>query len=144
MEAPIRAPTIHISSEPSALPGAQIMRAISKCQTLRGFFLRGAHGAGIDPDGGREPGHRQEWNTGMPKNPFTTGNISNHHSHAYPTRHSGFPPGVGPIGHFRRGDMANDATSQTGNSNQGHTHAVIGGDTETRPVNKAVNYIIKY
>jgi len=120
----------------------------------RGLFLRGVDvGAGIDPDAnsrtavnggnaGDAVGSVQAWATGLPASGFTT-TTAGAHSHNVsgsvympqrnPTCNGSFPPGTTFF-------LCPTATDTSGN----HTHAVTGGDHETRPANAYVQYIIKY
>ncbi len=124
---------------------------------LRGRFLRGVDGdAGVDPDratrtasrdGGRtgdQVGSVQAGATAMPNTVFAAASAGLH-THEITT-----PGGwaAGPINGGRwRTDLnspANPWTPPTALPAGAHTHAITGGDSETRPVNAAVNYIIRY
>lgn len=84
---------------------------------LRGMFLRGLGEDGT-VDGSRELGTLQDWATGAPRTPFT---------YTAPSAPRSGLQGGGSAVYIRdRG-----------------TAVVGGGDTETRPINIAVNYIIK-
>ncbi len=116
---------------------------------LEGRFLRGAdNGKERDPDvDNREPcakggnskgvGSRQGDATARPNSSFTT-NSTGSHSHSitgadYDGTESKFVRGQTSYGSV--------STSSAGN----HSHSVTGGgDSETRPINAAVNWIIKY
>lgn len=109
-----------------------------KLPDLRGIFLRG-----LNNNGGKDPENRQIGSiqpaaTQMPKNPFVN-NPVNDHQHVAPTNN-------GQGGNFEvpmeaRGfDYVGGApTSLAG----GHNHTITGGDQETRPINAAVNWIIR-
>ncbi len=83
--------------------------------------------------------------TQMPLNPFTTGTESNDHTHA-----SNAAPASGyrkldaiPYPHHLDGLVNSYTNPTTSGRSQSHTHTILGGDPETRPVNLNVNYIIK-
>ncbi|RKH93614.1 tail fiber protein [Corallococcus sp. AB038B] len=110
---------------------------------LRGRFVRGLNGSGDgenrDVDGAnRQLGSVQGYATAMPKVPFkVTGDGSHSHggivleSDGVQTLHSADNTPGEP--RLDRGH---------GISGGGHGHGVGGGDTETRPANMALNYII--
>lgn len=123
---------------------------------LRGKFLRGSDlGAGVDPEAGtRTPnntggnsmdnvGTDQGDKTRTPRdNNFVFQTLGNH-SHAFNTR----------LGFQSNGPDAGIEPYTTGTSNPllysqfagAHTHTVSsGGDAESRPINSAVVFIIKY
>jgi len=127
------------------------------------------NGRGKDPDaatrtGGDNIGSTQGNATAMPTNSFNTGGDGNHyhmtttsytpdHTHSMSgwvgsqvinyqpgpstaTIYTGYYYGSGPAGaHSHQVTITNSGA---------HSHAISGGDNETRPVNVAVNYIIKY
>jgi len=129
----------------------------------RGLFLRGVD----DPDGpgGAAPANRdvdaaarlrptdettvmtgvgsfQPWSTGPPRSPFSS-DSDGAHSHAWPGTGYGTSPGDGGgvslNGHWEMKDHKKQLVS-----GGAHSHAIRrGGDSETRPVNSAVNWIIK-
>ena len=123
----------------------------------RGRFLRGVSG----PAAGRDAGPRlpmnsggasdglgtvQNWSTGNPKNQFTLGPVPDHahqYSH-YSGRvpiYNGVPLNLAGSEHpIAKDNLVDYSTGLAG----GHSHPLIGGDTETRPINAAVNFIIKY
>lgn len=120
---------------------------------LRGVFLRGVDGSrGLDSDratrGSSSPGGAvgnavgsfESWATALPHNAFTT-DVGGSHTHSYVTtslyldNHFNNPGGM-----MRFGDPSTFLTSDAG----AHSHAITGGgDLESRPVNAAVNYIIR-
>lgn len=117
---------------------------------LRGAFLRGADPSGAaDPDGARAPGTFQSWATGRPRSDLTTGIESQTHTHRY---RDGFyaeawgtepsPGNTGSSGSDGDNKILVEYRYTEANSGE-HTHAVYGGDAETRPNNVAVNWIIK-
>jgi len=95
---------------------------------LRGYFLRGL-------DSTRTLGSQQNDATKMPNNPFVV-QPAGSHSHTL-----GVNNGIGGTGSVTTstGGVQTVSTSTTPD----HTHNLTGGDTETRPKNIAVNYIIK-
>ena len=123
---------------------------------LRGLFVRGYDPLGLhDPDGrGRGLGSRQNPGTGSPTIPFLgqargETELAGAHRHAYKIRAEVGADSGGQIanGATSTGNVRNILTSQDGN----HTHSFEGevvvnrgGDKETRPFNRALNYIIKY
>lgn len=127
---------------------------------LRGQFLRGVddpsgvNPAGIDPDAlsrkdrngrtvGGVVGSSQLHRTAIPTNPFRAADTESSHTHRLRisaiTRWNGgdrtFPAG---------GDAHSEDWEGPTTLSGEHEHTVVGGDTETRPVNSYVNYIIKY
>ncbi|MCR9053479.1 MAG: phage tail protein [Phaeodactylibacter xiamenensis] len=111
----------------------------------RGIFLRGNdEGRGIDEN--RELGSLQQDATAMPENPFT-GETDQAGAHTHegvtlmPFINSGSSVGA---------DYAASGSRFPWKTNPSlagaHTHNVeiSGGDSETRPVNMSVNYMIKY
>jgi hypothetical protein len=120
---------------------------------LRGRFTRGVDlGAGRDPNvltrtpsnyggmSGNSPGSAQVCYTALPTTPFTTDKPGDH---THPVQHlpqdseglaiAGSHYGIWP-----------DDTSYTDSAGD-HTHAVtVGGDAETRPINKYVYFLIKF
>jgi hypothetical protein len=131
---------------------------------LQGQFLRGATGA-------RAVRSSESWQTARPRNAFTTGSNSRSHTHSGTTgnnsrshahsrtlQNSTFSGDCGCANgsaHMDRGGGGsgrnsgnNNATHNhafnTGDNNVVHTHNITtGGDSETRPDNYGVNYIIK-
>ena len=78
--------------------------------------------------------------TAMPNNPFSTANDGAHTHRANNSSSGGnstsymYGPGSG---------TSNGVYTTISSSTSNHSHAIIGGDTETRPVNIAVNVFIK-
>jgi microcystin-dependent protein len=127
----------------------------------RGRFLRGVDGdAGNDPDAasrvaakaggnsGNLVGSLQSGATALPTSPFALAS-SGSHSHYL----GGINDPSIVSGHLSsysgyNGTWSLSASGPFGGSNTtssgDHSHAVSGGDRESRPVNVAVNYIIKY
>ena len=123
---------------------------------LRAEFIRGLdRGRGVDAD--RTVGSFQNWATASPVNKIlvTLQPVGNH-SHSFTSINNlaagsriGVLDGAGNAGNrtvflrFERGALIFGNTSTDG----AHTHTVSisgGGDAETRPVNTAVHYFIKY
>jgi microcystin-dependent protein len=124
---------------------------------LRGQFLRGVDGsAGVDPNKttrvalkpggniGNNVGSQQPCATKQASNPFATvasNTLNDAPDHTHQT-----------MLHFQGASGSGGAqpagSTQTANPNQNHTHSVpvmtvVGGDSETRPPNVYLNYIIK-
>lgn len=102
---------------------------------LRNRFLRGKSIA-------RQLGSVESDSTKLPNNPFVT-NITGNHNHTFQVQ-NGFDDHNYGFENPQRSDLgqnpAHPSTSSAGN----HSHTIVsGGDTETRPINIAVNYIIK-
>lgn len=138
---------------------------------LRGMFLRGL--GGTDPEANRTIGSTQEYATARPRNPFGTNDPGNHdHSVAdtgqdrvndptniaagvggvwdrigrvtttgrYSTNGGHMDSNPGPAGSIEPDLMHAVPMAMAG----AHSHAIVtGGDAETRPVNIAVNFIIR-
>ena len=124
----------------------------------RGRFLRGQDQAtGRDSDAasrgamnaggnvGDAVGSLEGGATQMPGNPFVT-TVSGAHTHQYHRPQLAWGSQAGSNGVpwvIAAGEFA-----QTGNPEKtpdgAHSHGIVGGDSETRPANAAVNYIIKY
>src|SRR6185437_3498433 len=125
----------------------------------RGLFIRGEdHGAGRDPDTNTRTAMNPNGNTGdavgsvqgvathLPTTtPFMT-TVSGAHTHQYLRPGSGggnqagsnFSPWVIAVNEY------GTTGSPQGTPDGAHQHGIMGGDSETRPVNAYVNYIIKY
>lgn len=131
----------------------------------RGRFLRGTDsGAGRDlevavriasgPNGntGDAVGSVQDWATGRPKIAFDVAAAGKHnHANGKYTRLMATGAETGDSGHspsvFDSTGSAQELDIGEGavmSDAPDHSHALKGGDTETRPVNVYVNYIIKY
>ena len=110
----------------------------------RGLFLRGLdRGRGLDP--GRRPSVDPQTDaTRMPRSPFSVG-LDGVHDHLAPTVGPQRPPGPNkyevPFAELGSYDYLNAAPTA---KHPGHTHPLAGGDAETRPVNQAVDYIIRF
>lgn len=121
----------------------------------RGRFLRGVDGAaGRDPDKASRTAMNSGGNTGnnvgtvegtatkLPTTPFATSTAGDH----YHSTNASYIGNYGAAsygfsgGYYTTFDGNRDATSTAGN----HTHTISGGDSETRPVNANVNWIVKY
>lgn len=113
----------------------------------RGRFLRGLDGAAArDPNSatrtamntggntGNNVGSVQTGATALPTTPFTTSSDGAHSSHW-----------TGTIAAVQSGAGINALTAPAGpNSLGAHTHTTsTGGDSETRPINAYVNYVVK-
>ena len=109
---------------------------------LRGRFVRGLdNGAGVDPQGSsRLVGSVQVGATALPSAGFTT-NTAGGHTHGLRS----FSGGALDEGNQYAASWLNyndTSTFQTQEAGD-HFHTVLGGDAETRPVNLALNFIIK-
>ena len=128
-------------------------RATFNVPDLRGRFVRGVDGgAGRDyyvterqpsaPGGlaGNQPGsvfgYRTTWTEDRP---FSA---SEHDGHVHPVPHAPKDGNAYQIAGEKYG-IWRDSPSTTGENGR-HTHQVTGGDKETRPINKAVFFIIKF
>jgi microcystin-dependent protein len=122
---------------------------------LRGAFLRGADlGSGRDPSsaartalmaGGSTTavGSLQRPATALPMNAFATGANDRDHTHGFGVYGASFGNGPGASGLYNQFELVE--TRQTGGQSQTHSHAVTtGGDAETRPINAAVNFMVRY
>lgn len=106
---------------------------------LRGRFLRGQdRGAALNPDCGEDLiGGGQGWATALPSTPFYTN--TNTHNHSIGYSENGLFGGYHELGEISSSAGYKATTSDS------HNHVVeSGGDSETRPVNVTVLYIIKY
>jgi hypothetical protein len=124
---------------------------------LRGRFVRGVDGGAVrDPDrGGRtapltggnsgdKVGSIQTGATKMPSSVFNipSGGEHKHQWRGYyvvPGSSTSYPRDVRSI-HYTDSQPLQDVTLTDG----AHSHAIQGGDSETRPINANVNWIIKY
>jgi len=137
--------------------GKQYMELIhmlrkTKTPNLQGYFLRGLDPKGVlDKDReGKSPGDIQKDTTKMPELPFTTvGNGA--HNHVLPSgmmkdgKYQGKDGQWGHNGGGYRGWIYHHPDMKlSANTSSTHTHTITGGDSETRPHNIAVNYIIKH
>ena len=123
-----------------------------------GRFLRGANTSHARRDSGPRTamasggvadgvGSIEDWTTGAPRLvSFVTANDGVHH-HSYDHQDGLFPlyngydiNNAGSHHPIARLNLQSFVTADAG----GHHHAVTGGDTETRPDNAAVSFIIKY
>jgi hypothetical protein len=124
----------------------------------RGRFLRGQdQGTGRDPDAGSRGVMNAGGNVGdaigsieggathMPGNPFVT-TVSGAHTHKYhrPLLGWGDQAGSNGVPWVIAADQYGTTGQPEGTPDGAHSHGIIGGDNETRPVNASVNFIIKY
>lgn len=116
-----------------------------KLLDLRGLFLRGVNAGRSDkwkdPEDNREAGQVQGWATGLPQQaPFST-SAAGEHVHNGP-RGTGFVGGA--AGTHGPGTAENPAYGASAMAAAGnHTHAISGGDIETRPNNAAVYFLFE-
>lgn len=124
---------------------------------LMGKFLRGVDkGSGFDPDAstrtasktggatGDNVGTTQGGATALPVDPFYTTQDGNH-QHGYTDKYIGATPNTNSQSYAfdRNYYPGHDDGTKTALGGE-HAHQIIGGDNETRPVNAAVNWIIKF
>ena len=124
----------------------------------RGRFLRGQNqGTGRDPDAGTRSAMNAGGNVGdaigsveadatvMPNTPFVT-TVSGAHTHQYlrPIHAGGDQTGSNGTDWVIAGQQYGTTGNPEGTPDGAHMHAIVGGDSETRPVNAAVNWIIKW
>ena len=120
----------------------------------RGYFLRGADlGTGTDVDAAvrtslgpvppNEVGSMQGDATRVPSDLLVEQGGAHSHRYSYPSYHLS---GATPLGGYSSGNkdvyQQNNIKNTTGAS--AHSHGITGGNRETRPKNKNVNWIIKY
>ncbi|MCB9639360.1 MAG: tail fiber protein [Myxococcales bacterium] len=123
----------------------------------RGRFLRGVDNqTGRDPQSGTrtasfsggavgdQPGTLQDWSTARPRVPFQT-NTTGNHSHYTSFQNDDFDGCcTGTRGLEDDGSGARNQNLPT-NATGDHSHTVSsGGDTETRPANIYINFMIKF
>jgi len=111
-----------------------------KLPNLQGQFLRGLDSSGaIDPK--RLLGSPQSFATALPNKEFAISE-SGKHSHDLPKK-AFWSGGTGPSGFLldvKSGFIPGEGIGESGN----HSHVIRGGgDEETRPVNVAVNFLIR-
>ena len=117
----------------------------SNLPDLRGLFLRGRNEGRTDdwkdPDE-RPIGRLQGDATRRPNNPFTSDAQGNHRHGLLDWRYHNRRDDPGNFGHLEsRPDGDRQYTEYAG----AHTHTITGGgDSETRPKNICINWIIKY
>jgi hypothetical protein len=124
----------------------------------RGRFLRGQdQGTGRDPGASSRGAMNAGGNVGdaigsieggatqMPNTPFVT-TVSGAHTHQYlrPIHGNGDQTGSNGTNWVIAGDQYGTTGEPEGTPDGAHSHGIVGGDNETRPVNASVNYIIKY
>lgn len=106
----------------------------------QGYFLRGHDPLRrIDTDAGRQLGNQQNWATAMPVAPFNIQN-SGGHSHKGPMDEV---HGKGKSAWPRPASGGGTQVTEIELGGGEHTHAIGGGDPETRPVNKSVIFVIR-
>lgn len=121
----------------------------------RGYFLRGQNdGSGNDPDaasriGGDTVGSTQGDATALPNTAFTTNTAGNHAHTLFIAPAGGASNDAPNVGNDTglTGESEGDSNFVSGftNTTGNHTHSVsAGGDLETRPINVAVRYYIRY
>lgn len=109
---------------------------------LRKRFLRGADSLQL------RLGNYQGDATKMPNSPFVTGVENQKHTHDFQDAHfaennAGNQHLQGNYGRHDNDNGRITTPQVTGPNKESHTHPITGGDDETRPMNAAVNYIIK-
>ncbi|GEM_PF-2873191 len=122
---------------------------------LDGLFLRGADPrSNVDKDGtsrtapaaggnvGANGATLENWATGLPRAPFTTGPESNSHDHAASTD-AEYISGPNTFSAGKQRGLGVPGVVTLGPNDRHHTHVLVGGDTETRPVNASVYWIIR-
>ncbi len=120
----------------------------------RGYFLRGADlGAGHDPDAGNRTslgpvpasgvGSLQGDATRIPNNFQVEQNGAHSHLYTYTKNHHHSGRRVDSFVDGGDGLYEQEVSGETSGIVV-HSHRVTGGDKETRPKNKNVNWIIKY
>ncbi len=130
---------------------------------LQGMFLRGvARGSSADPErdsrssslpgiqvrsggnSGDAVGSLQAGSTALPHVAFSTGDESNRHSHGATATGQSAQGGDNTFGDGHERGVNGTVQVTVQQNTTGHTHTVTtGGDKETRPVNAAVNYLIR-
>lgn len=107
---------------------------------LRGRFARGVDprevAERLNPEVPGEVGHYQGWGTGLPRAGFSTSSAGNHN-------HGGILGGTYWGSHNAGTHSPNPADTAPVPFDGAHTHTVVGGDIETRPLSAAVHYVIK-
>lgn len=130
----------------SDFPHLQSFHASFPCQyiassTATTFTLVNINTSGRFLRGGTTAGTLQEFSTAMPIIPFTLSNDTHNHTYDkyYQTSYSN------PRG--KNNDLAitniYDYYNSTNSSSYNHSHTVLGGDSETRPINTSVVWCIK-
>ena len=122
----------------------------SSIPDLRGAYMRmaGANGTKANWDGGTLDTY-QEDSTALAKNHFVAASDGAHkHEHGTKTTAHPYSFGYKPLG-TSGGVLANTGTGGFAqdhaytSTDGAHTHAISGGDPETRPKSYAVNYFVK-
>lgn len=104
---------------------------------LRNQFVRGAAPTALG--GGRDVGAQEADATALPNNPFV---VSQDPGHVHVISDIDVVVGGAGSGPHSPFVNSNGVARQTGASGE-HSHTLAGGDSETRPANVAMNYIIK-
>lgn len=111
---------------------------------LRGQFLRGADlrsSGSPDAEAPRAVGEAQGFSTARPASgPWQTQGGGQHRHDIYYQGNDQNNTGAT----LTRWDPNRTDSNPVTNSGSAHNHPIIGGDPETRPINRAVNFIIKY
>ena len=83
--------------------------------------------------------------TRMPNSPFVT-TPSGAHTHRYlrPIHTSGNQAGSNTVPWVIAGEQYGTTGNPEGSAEGAHSHTMTGGDSESRPINAYVNFIIKY
>jgi hypothetical protein len=116
---------------------------------LRGRFLRGLASGET-----RAAGQVQDWATALPRSPFTAASVSQSHSHSYydwyydeaTCRDYDHYPDTAGLGGKGGADWDNyrcQESRTTATATLSHSHSIVGGDPETRPVNVGASFIIR-
>ena len=124
-----------------ALANVATPRGKIRLPDFRGFFLRGHGEAGAAARASAPLGQQQVDATRLPNAPFRT-NVAGEHSHNSTDLHSTSARGDGGATGFN-GWFHGNAPSRFLKPAGAHDHAIIGGDSETRPVNYSVHWIIR-
>ena len=123
----------------------------SKIPDLRGRFIRGMDlGANVDSEKGRVVGSPQNDSTKLPNTEFRLTRKGGHyHLQGYDATAISGKFGTADAGkHAGRYEHSPDPSAPGNKSSKtsnggGHTHPIMGGDSETRPKNIALFYYIK-
>jgi microcystin-dependent protein len=120
--------------------GGSVQDKYLKLPDYNGLFLRGIDLTGkVDEEGMRVLGHIQSDSTRLPNKEFST-NKDGKHQHNYNSNRMSADRG-GKDGYWY---SSQTPTSPRTIGDASHVHAITeGGDKETRPVNKAIFWIIK-
>jgi hypothetical protein len=128
---------------------AELRRVLKQATApdYRGYFLRGSD-AGSKRDPERHVGTTQDWATGMPKKKFGTNTVPDHtHDLSLSVRQNDGDNDKAGSEVTVHNKFWSQQTSAKGNwvkPSGSHSHQIDGGDIETRPINVAVHWIIKF